>query len=313
MTNRDRQTTMRNKGRKKTALRRSRGKVSHRGSLQTRKPKLALQWHPTRNSPLTPRDVTVFSNRKVWWICGKGHEWQAVISNRSLGTGCPYCAGHKVHRQNCLSAVNPALASEWHPSRNAPLTPADVTSRTHRKVWWLCGKGHEWLADINNRTQRNGCPYCSGHKTCKDNCLRTVNPELAAEWHPARNAPLTSADVTARSGRTIWWICPKGHEWQAKVADRSAGMRCPHCSGRKPRRRKKRLEIAEPRIAREWHPEWNGRRKPKDVSPLSLRVVWWKCRNGHEVREPVAARYKRKGCPVCRLKSNKRIERRVEK
>ncbi len=293
---------MRKQGRNKSTFRSNRGRALNRGSLQTRKPRLARQWHRARNAPLTPRDVTVFSNKKVWWLCGKGHEWDACVSNRSLGTGCPYCSGHKVHKDNCLSIVNPEIASEWHPSRNAPLTPEDVTSRTHRKVWWLCRKGHEWLADINNRTQRNGCPYCSGRKICKDNCLRTVNPELAAEWHPSRNAPLTPDDVTARSGRTIWWICPEGHEWQANVASRSRGMRCPRCKERRRWQRGKSLQIAAPWLAREWHPEKNAQRTTKDVTPLSIRVVWWKCKNGHEVHEPVVERFQRKGCPVCTLK-----------
>ena len=32
------------------------------------------------------------SARKVWWICVQGHEWRAIISNRTKhGQGCPYC------------------------------------------------------------------------------------------------------------------------------------------------------------------------------------------------------------------------------
>ena len=36
---------------------------------------------------------------------------------------------------NDLQTVNPALAEEWHPYKNAPLSPADVTIGSHRKVW----------------------------------------------------------------------------------------------------------------------------------------------------------------------------------
>ena len=31
------------------------------------------------------------SGIKVWWRCSRGHEWQATISNRNYGTGCPAC------------------------------------------------------------------------------------------------------------------------------------------------------------------------------------------------------------------------------
>ena len=31
------------------------------------------------------------SNKKVWWKCELGHSWQASISHRTAGTGCPHC------------------------------------------------------------------------------------------------------------------------------------------------------------------------------------------------------------------------------
>ena len=31
------------------------------------------------------------SNKKAWWKCPKGHEWQATITNRNKGVGCPVC------------------------------------------------------------------------------------------------------------------------------------------------------------------------------------------------------------------------------
>ena len=59
-------------------------------------PNLAKQWHPTKNGSLTPRDVAPNSNKRVWWICEKGHEWVALVLNRNRGTGCPYCAPQKI-------------------------------------------------------------------------------------------------------------------------------------------------------------------------------------------------------------------------
>lgn len=63
--------------------------------LGTLKPKLAEQWHPTLNGGLGPEEVSLGSNRKVWWRCGAGHVWQAAVYSRtrSKGTGCPVCAG----------------------------------------------------------------------------------------------------------------------------------------------------------------------------------------------------------------------------
>ncbi len=36
--------------------------------LMTTHPQLAAQWHPTKNGNLTPKDVTVNSNKSVWWL-----------------------------------------------------------------------------------------------------------------------------------------------------------------------------------------------------------------------------------------------------
>ena len=56
-------------------------------------PDIAKQWHPTKNGDLRPEDFTAHSNKKIWLKCPKGddHEWEAVISNRTIGTGCPLC------------------------------------------------------------------------------------------------------------------------------------------------------------------------------------------------------------------------------
>ncbi len=63
--------------------------------LASKAPKVAEQWHPTLNEPLTPEMVSVGSRRKVWWECGNGHVWKTVVYSRtgSHPTGCPVCAG----------------------------------------------------------------------------------------------------------------------------------------------------------------------------------------------------------------------------
>jgi len=108
------------------------------------------------------------SNKKAWWKCKKGHEWQATINSRNNGIGCPYCAGKKVlPGYNDLATTNPELALEWHPNRNESLSPTMVTSGSHKKVWWKCNKGHEWQATIDKRNRGNRCPVCAKEKRSK--------------------------------------------------------------------------------------------------------------------------------------------------
>ena len=67
--------------------------------LATINPKLAEEWHPTKNEGLKASDLTCGSDKKVWWQCDKGHEWEAAIGSRNRGSGCPVCAKRK--RQTC--------------------------------------------------------------------------------------------------------------------------------------------------------------------------------------------------------------------
>jgi len=211
-------------------------KVEKRNSLAALRPDLSKEWHPTKNGKLTPEDVGVCCNKKVWWLCSKGHSYDARVFSRAKrwgrehGSKCSYCSGKKVCKDNCLSTVNPDLAKEWHPTKNGKLTPEDVTPYSIKKVFWLCSKGHFYDTIIHERHRGVGCPYCSGQKVCKDNCLSTVNPDLAKEWHPTKNGKLTPEDVTKGCVKKVFWLCPNGHYWKASVRSRSSGNGCGSCS-----------------------------------------------------------------------------------
>ena len=65
--------------------------------LATTHPKIAAEWHPTKNEALTPSMIVAGSNKAVWWQCEKGHEWKAIVSSRTrpAGNGCPVCRESK--------------------------------------------------------------------------------------------------------------------------------------------------------------------------------------------------------------------------
>ena len=261
-------------------------------------PQLAAEWHPTKNGSLTPSDVTPYSHKKVWWVCKKGHGWQAKIEGRSEGSGCPYCAGKAVNDENCLKTLNPALSREWHPTRNGSLTPSDVTLHSGKKVWWLCDKDHEWQSTIARRSIGVGCPYCSGRLATSQNCLNTMNPELAREWHPTGNRSITPNDVTPHSNKKVWWLCSRNHEWEATIDSRSYGSGCPYCAN-KAINDENCLKTVSPRLAQEWHPTRNGSLTPRNFTPYSSKKVWWLCKRGHFWEATIASRSAGNGCPYC--------------
>ena len=278
-------------------------KVNKDNCLKTKNPSLAREWHPVKNGDLTPEDVTPSSNKKAWWLCENGHEWQARVYNRNEGNGCPFCTGRRVNKENCLKTRNPSLALQWHPVKNGDLTPEDVTPSSNKKVWWLCAKGHEWQAFVFKRTRGNACPYCAGKKASKDNCLKSKNPSLVRQWHPVKNGDLTPEDVTPGSRKKTWWVCEKGHEWQAVVKNRNNNQGCPYCSSRRVNKENS-LKTKNPSLARQWHPEKNGDLRPEDVVPGSVKKVWWICEKGHEWQATINKRASQNmSCPFCALKS----------
>ena len=214
--------------------------IEKESSLASKYPEIAMQWNHERNLSLKPEMVTPASNKKIWWKCQNGHEWQASIASRNKGVGCPYCSGrYAIKGKNDVKTVNPILANEWNYEKNKELMPTDIKANSGKKVWWKCSKGHEWEASIASRNKGRGCPYCSGNKVLKGyNDLQTVNQTLAREWNCEKNNGLTPMDVMSNSHKKVWWKCEKGHEWQAIIASRNGGRGCPVCAREKRSKRK---------------------------------------------------------------------------
>lgn len=199
---------------------------------------LLAQWDNLKNLPLTPKNVTRGSSRKIWWICENGHHWAAAPYSRvSQNSGCPVCAGKKIiPGENDLATLFPEIAAEWDTERNKNLSPKDISAYTHRKVWRKCRTcGGKWMAVVKSRTGTGkvGCPYCANRAVQRGvNDLMTTHPDLAMQWNDERNEALTPTNVTAGSSKKVWWKCEKGHEWQATIASRSRGAGCPVCGGK---------------------------------------------------------------------------------
>ena len=146
----------------------NRNMIDSKGSLNENNPTLAKEWNYEKNGELTPNDIIATSNKKVWWKCVKGHEWEASIFKRNAGTGCPYCSNRKVLKGfNDLATKNPELLKEWDYCKNKEIRPEDVVYGSYKKVWWKCSKcGHEWQTLIATRTiQGCNCPICSRKKS----------------------------------------------------------------------------------------------------------------------------------------------------
>jgi hypothetical protein len=216
----------------RSGCRRCAGRVASRAhNLESAAPIFLAEWHPTKNGALRPSDVTPHSSKKVWWVCSANeiHEWRVSVGNRHQ-SGCPYCAGTRVNITNSLRTVRPDISTEWHPSRNAKLSPDDVSRSSGRKVWWQCKRGHEWRQIIAYRTMiRSGKPTSSVCRACSS--IQYTHSHLAKEWMPRKNSR-SILSVTHGSHFYAWWKCSIcGFQWQKPVKQRTRGIGCPHCRG----------------------------------------------------------------------------------
>ncbi len=275
---------------------------------------LASQWHPTKNGDLSPRKVTAYSNKEAWWLGQCGHEWQAKISSRSNGRGCPYCSNKIVLSEfNDLATRYPKLLEEWDWDRNKELDPKKVLAGTHTYAWWKCSKcGHEWQAEIRMRSLgERGCPICA--REIRGNSFRAgllekgkkslydEYPEIAKEWDMCKNAPKKPNRYTSNSNKYFWWKCSScGYEWKASINNRvNRKSGCPLCAGNITVTGVNDLETMNSSLASEWHPSKNFPLKPSDVSLHSNEKVWWVCRFGHEYQCRIADRQNGIGCSEC--------------
>jgi len=206
---------------------------------------------------------------------------------------------------NNLQQFYPQIASEWHPTLNGLDKPEQYSYGSHKRVWWFGKCGHEWEAPIKARVAyKTGCPYCSGNKVLKGfNDLATVYPKLAAEWHPEMNGNVGPDEVISGSSKKFFWLCKKGHYWDATISSRVTGRGCRYCSGNAVWVGYNDLQFVNPELAKEWHPTLNGDLTPRDVTYGSTRRVWWRGKCGHEWEERIKVR-RRFGCPIC---SGKRV------
>ena len=279
-------------------------KVSPQTSLAAVRPDVASEWDYEKNAPLKPTDVLPGTDKKVWWKCKYGHSWKAYIYSRTgpHSTECPFCQGHSVEPSTSLASKFPQLAEFWHSDKN-PVSPDKVAPYSNTYFWWKCKKGHEWK-DLPKTLQKYPperiCPYCDGRRISKENSLETQNPPLAALWHPLKNTYPASQSAPFSSKR-VWWVCSEGHEWQAspgQMQKYGVEKACPFCANRKTWYANSLAHLS-PELSEEWSKK-NLPLKPEDIAARSSKMIWWKCKNGHEWQTSPAKRYIRgDGCPYC--------------
>jgi DNA-directed RNA polymerase subunit RPC12/RpoP len=115
---------------------------------------------------------------------------------------------------------------------------------------------------------------------CEENGERRA--KVLEEWADTEKGP---REVTKASHHRALWKCSDcGHEWRARVGNRTKSKNptnCPACSGRVPTENNN-LRVTEESGGRLAHllVEWNHlTKRPEEFGPASSEIVPWECGN----------------------------------
>ena len=200
------------------------------------------------------------------------------------------------------------IASEWDYKKNNAigLKPDEVLKGSHRKAWWHCKQyGHSYESQICNRTNGYGCPFCAGKKVLAGfNDLQSKYTELIeSEWDWGKNnaKKLYPNEITKSCRKKAWWHCKSfPHSYEMTVNDKTSGLGCPYCSGKRVLAGFNDLQTLYPKlIENEW--DWNkNNMKPSMFTKGSTVKAWWHCDTCNGAYQMmIANKIKGQGCPYC--------------
>lgn len=259
-------------------------------------PELFDEWNFDKNNGKFLNDFTKGSKHKAWWICEKGHEWEAMISSRVKGKKCVYCTNKELLIGfNDFATVHPELLHEWDYEKNA-INPQYIRFNSDEEVYWNCDKGHFWKNKISYRSKGYGkCIQCVS--------LYENFPELIEEWDYEKNV-IDPKKVRYGSVEKVWWIGKEcGHSWITTIRGRTRDRHgCPYCSGQKILQGFNDLATTHPDIAQQWSPKNDKKATEVSKGTKSKEKFIWTDECGHEWRMSIQHRtlLKDLSCPVCK-------------
>ena len=203
-------------------------------------------WDDDKNqSSIENTDIN--SKNAYWFLCHLGHSTRTRVT-RFVKNGCSYC-----NTINRTISVN----REFYKSNPSVKKSLDLSQISFDKVLqtpakdlltWKCisngcenvfqsTRGDRARSDESRR--RDMCASCSEgrriHRQKKRivktrGSLQDLHPKISSEWHPSKNGKVKPSDISASTNVSFWWLCPVGHEYKAKVNNRTQLNRgCKYC------------------------------------------------------------------------------------
>lgn len=122
-------------------------------------PEIEERW--SEGNSLSPGEVTKGKkhqgkNYSCHLTCKEGHSWEITARCAfERGIICPSCnprgklqVGLNDLESHCMENNLQGILQEWDGDRNGALTPRVIYYASTQRVWWKCGNGHSWEAQI---------------------------------------------------------------------------------------------------------------------------------------------------------------------
>ena len=274
--------------------------------LTTVNPRLAREWHPTKNGDLKPSNIYMNSHQKVWGKCPIGHEYQATVNQRNYAhTNCPKCHSRK-STSFSEQAIFYYVKKLWPNSSNR-----------YKDCFKNKMEFDIYIPELKIAIEYDGI---RGHKTdhahkketkkyefCKMHEIRLIRVKEITEqsWNDTADENYYVPEITKRNFQTLEPIIRHllvsiGNCKQATFEvniEKNKNEILNYLS-------KVENSLAEkrPDVAAKWNYEKNGNLTPDKISFGSGEVVWWKCPDcKHEFKKSVNhMTTQNNGCPICR-------------
>lgn len=169
--------------------------------------------HGSRNRAIPEiAKLSVWSQKKIWWLGKCGHEWEALIQHRAAkgNAKCPFCANVRFLKgTNDVQTRIPQLMHLWDFKANTD-NPADTLYRGKAKFAWVNSVcGHKWDKRIEHMLRDSRCPVCRGWNIVPGvNDLGTTHPRLASKVLES-NSSIDVSTLSLRSNQVLHWKCDK--------------------------------------------------------------------------------------------------------
>lgn len=214
-----------------------------------------------------------------------------------------------IAKETSIAQNYPHLLSEWDYNKNGSLSPEYISSKSRRKVWWICPDcSYSYKRVVYDRTVKGSfCPICTNKRDILHvgtNDFLTKYPELANEWDDELNLPLKPQDISVHSSQLVWWKCKNGHKYQKSIPKRLNDGGCPYCRGLKVLEGENDFASVYPDLLHMWDYSKNVI-LPTDITYGSGKKVWWTCDKHHSFENSPKRIASGERCPFC---SGRRIQ-----